>query len=736
MKSVRFLIISFLVIFLINKSHACGPLIYTPQEYVMYRVIDNSQTGNQKNNSDNCKEWQKLTSTTIPIKDINHVVYKMTYEEFDSVYNNQLLISDNKFIEWITKNDRNILDYLHLAKMTELIRTKLNSRWYYPSMKTGVPSSLEDIVEKALSKKGGKLYDRYLLQAIRAMFSLGKYSDCINLWESEVSLLPKNNLIRKLIQPYILGANIRLGNEESILTHCIETTDIKALVYYAQSKGDFNGKTLSKVDVIEIAGEHFPDNPDIANYLEPYIRQHEDTINHYHWENRDKKDPDFDRLYEICLKTARSKKTKRPALWYYTAAFMSEINHKTNQASYLLGLAEKSKSTPFIDESIKVFRIYLDAKLSPYDSTYESRLFNQLKWLDKKITTHITDNVINETANLFKHNQYISYYYWNDMMRKIVLGEVCPRMINKGKHIRALQLANMASYRLLNLVDKYNIDEWINVDSTYHHIEKRVSLSEYRYSKLYNCIDYSNPFFDMIDSVGVKIAEKYLFNIKYSTDKFDHFLNSRGYIDYDYLNDIIGTQYLRNMEYRKALRYLNVVSEEYKRQLNVKLEYDPWEVTKTSKKYNNYFRYEFAREMCSLEQSIKQTKDPNRKALLMFKMAVGISNSFHDCWSIVHYYKGCRFFGSSIDKRIWYHDKLHNSALHKAEKLITSALSIITDEEIATEMLYQLKKYRTIVEKYPETEKAKLIQGKCDTYVDYNIIRKNDDYRDYVRFWY
>ena len=228
----------------------------------------------------------------------------------------------------------------------------------------------------------------------------------------------------------------------------------------------------------------------------------------------------------------------------------------------------------------------------------------------------------------------------------------------------------------------------------------------------------------MIDSLGVKTAEKYLLNIKFSTDKFDQFLNSRGYTDYDYLNDIVGTQYLRSMEYHKALKYLNSVSEEYKKQLNVKLKYDPWETTKTLKKHNNYFRYEFAREMCSLEQSIKQTKDPNRKALLMFKMAVGISNSFHDCWSIVHYYKGENILGHS--KRMWYNNKLHISALDKAEELITSALSIITDEEIATEMLYQLKKYRTLVEKYPETEKGQLVKGKCDTYVDYNTIRKKD----------
>ncbi|MBQ5861979.1 MAG: hypothetical protein IIW65_07565, partial [Alistipes sp.] len=46
-----------------------------------------------------------------------------------------------------------------------------------------------------------------------------------------------------------------------------------------------------------------------------------------------------------------------------------------------------------------------------------------------------------------------SFYYWNDMMRRILIAEVCPRMIKAGRTTRALQLANMADNRLLGLVD-------------------------------------------------------------------------------------------------------------------------------------------------------------------------------------------------------------------------------------------------------------------------------------------
>ena len=70
-----------------------------------------------------------------------------------------------------------------------------------------------------------------------------------------------------------------------------------------------------------------------------------------------------------------------------------------------------------------------------------------------KIADNITPKVRERTSEYYDLACNISYYYWNDMMRRIILAEVCPRMIVSGKTIRALQLANMADNRLLGLVD-------------------------------------------------------------------------------------------------------------------------------------------------------------------------------------------------------------------------------------------------------------------------------------------
>ncbi|MBO7318319.1 MAG: hypothetical protein J6U43_06340 [Bacteroidales bacterium] len=46
-------------------------------------------------------------------------------------------------------------------------------------MKIGARMTLDEVAEQALSTKNTRLRDRYLLQAVRALFTLGKYKECM-----------------------------------------------------------------------------------------------------------------------------------------------------------------------------------------------------------------------------------------------------------------------------------------------------------------------------------------------------------------------------------------------------------------------------------------------------------------------------------------------------------------------------------------------------------------------------
>ena len=718
MKSLKYFLISLISLLTANNASACWDSWYTPRGYYMYRVYNNRPEpeltieGCYPGAGKNCAEWQRLVSKSISLEDIYEVVYKMTLEEYEAIYDNRNAKYENEFVEWITKKDTAILDFLLLAKTNEYIRLKRNSRWYYPSMKIGARMTLEEVAEKALSEKNERLRDRYLLQGIRALFSLSKYEECIKLWESEVSHLPEDNLMRQLICPYIAGAEFHANHAQKAVEYFAQIGDIRSMLYCMGRAGE----KISIIDALELVCEYAPNSNYIEETLQSYVRELE-PLGEFYGKDTFVKTTDCEKLYTLCLKMAHEGRGNNPAMWYYTAAFLTDLEGNATKASYLLGLAENSKSSSYIDESIKVFRIYLDAKLLPYNSSYESRLFTQLNWLDKKIRSNIDDKVRNETARGYMLLSGESYYYWNDMMRRILLAEVCPRMIKAGKTTRALQLANMADNRLLNLVNKRNVYDWVNDE---YEIVKTYTMSSYRYSDRFNRYDYSNHFFEMIDSIGVDNTIKYVQRVNNPQGNFDRFLNSRGYIGQDYLNDIVGTQCLRNMRYKEALEYLGKVSKAYKAHHNVYMKYDPFSADRKAIRTKSDFKYDFAREMYSLEQSMNIMTEPNRKAQLMVRYAIGLRNSIDLCWGLTQYYRGTSYWGQVCEKRDWENDGNTKAAMKKAKELINLACDIVTDDETGANIQYMLCNFKTVVYKYPNTEKGRLVRGKCDNLYDYH----------------
>lgn len=737
MKSYLYLLISALALLgTIDTASACLYGWYSPSGYFMYRVYESTPApslaieGAHPSAGENCLEWQSLTSADIPLEDIYKVVYSMSLEELQGVSANRKQHYDNKFTEWITKNDTAILDFLLLAKANEHIRLKVNSRWYYPTMKMGAPMDLEEVVERSLAANDARLRDRYLLQAVRALFTLGRYDECINLWERNVRKLPHDNLMRRLIEPYIAGAKFRTGNKEEAMRLFADIGDVESLLFCAGRSGE----TLSPVDAIRLICTHSPNSPYIPKALQAYVRSIEPDGElgyyvHREWSDDKRKKEilaDIAKLRSLCRRMAAQSSPYQP-MWYYTAAFLADLMGDRSKTTEYLGAAMRTldNGSELIFESVTVFRFYITAKYSSYNNRFEESLFSQLKWFDKKIVGNLTDDVKEEVAMGYNLRCNESFYYWNDMMRRIVLAVVCPRMIEAGKPIRALQLANMADNYLINIVDKraiYNSDK-----REYEH----VSMRDYRYSKEEpNEWDYSNHFFEMIDSIGVNTVKQYVASVTAPQGEFDRFLNEHSYTEPDYLNDIVGTQLLRHMRYAEAEKYLSKVSKEYYYHHNLDMKYSPFEVAREEVGISTTFRYDYAKEMHSLEKQMAATNNPNRKAELMVRYAIGLRNSFDRCWSLTQYYRGTSYWGSACDKRDWESDKITLKATKRAEKMCTEACQMVTDPEVGANLNYLLCNFRTVAERYPDTEKGKLVRGECDRLIDYHAERYTPTQRE------
>ena len=155
-----------------TAAFCCGPYWFMPEEYYMYRVYDKYGSKDFSTKwQQNCDAWKLITSTSIDSRDVREVVYKYNKDKTAAILS--LEKSGNSFADWLsTNNDTEAVDFLLLAKTCEEARFEMNDPWYYPSKDDPTRAILNDVIDKSVSYRGTRLEDRYVLQAVRAMYSL------------------------------------------------------------------------------------------------------------------------------------------------------------------------------------------------------------------------------------------------------------------------------------------------------------------------------------------------------------------------------------------------------------------------------------------------------------------------------------------------------------------------------------------------------------------------------------
>ena len=621
------------------------------------------------------------------------------------------VVSNNAFASWIKeKNDKEIYDFLILAKSCEAARDMVYDPWYYPRKNDGTYTSLLDIEELAKEYKGCRLKDRYALQAVRAMFSAGRFQECVDYWNEMEASLP-DGLIKEMTRGYLVGAYFQVGKIDEALTYFTNIGDVNSIIFCLKKQG----KLTDGVAELECIAKYAPDSERILEILQRVVSiyepwggddddyKHRMTTGYYYLEDNEP----FSRLYNLSVEMAKRKSLVNKAVWCYTAAFLADLQAKPYDAWRYINMASQCPASDYLSGSIRVLKMYLDAKVSTYDSAYEARLYKDLQWLDNKIKDNITDQVKEYTSEYHAYRMRIntSYYYWNDMLRRILLAEVCPRMLDRGNPVRALQLANMADNRLLALVD--------DVEGT--------SLKDYRLNGDYNCIDYRSIFFTMMyNDVSANDLISYVNRTKSAKSGFDTFLNSRGYIDADYFYDLIGTRYLKELKYDSAVKYLSKVSSAYQSRLNTEeyMNRDPFCMERGNLRDTADYKLTFAKEMARLEKSISSTTDVAQKSMDLIRYGTGIRNSIGYSWVLTGY------------TRFHYYDYIppqDEPILDRVEEIYNEAVSILDaselsfdQKEMAAIALVTLNKCKTALAKFPDTYAVKYKRAMCDVLYDYD----------------
>lgn len=725
MKSHIFIAASAVLALSCLPAFACGPFYYEPGKYYMYRISDKYPAGSGFNSTfnygsdENCILWQNQTSRNIPLNDIYKIVYKADIKWIECLRyhlgNSYRSFSDdaNKFAEWLW-HDEEAADFLLLAKQCEAVREKMNDPWYYPTKKQPEKQSLSGIIDKAIKHPEGRFADRYVLQALRAMFSLHRFDDCINYWNDRKSVM-SDNVIRRLALRYVAGAYYNIGEVERAKKLYGEAQDVESLLFCA-GKG--------KTDSWDALYEYMPDAPalrasvgkamvDAESYVTNVGQNQFRVVNEGVVSN-------LQEIRDFSLRIAAEGRVRDPGLWYYNAAFANHLLGRNKEAARFATLAGKSAGNDYVKESARVLKIYLDA-LGPYNTSYENRMLSHVQWLERKVVEHI-DEAREETAlyGIYYTKINYSYFYWNDMLRKVVHAGIVPTLEKAGRRTAAIAYSNMADNLIFNLVNQ------IDTSWTGH---RMVTLEEYR-TGCFNSLDYSNQTFGLLDRMPVEDIVKYVESLERPRTDQERYLNSKGYNNVAYFQEIIGTRMIRQMRYAEAERWLSKVPSSFQNQLNTYREgyfrIDPFVPERTLVRDIPDYKFKFAHEMASLEKMINNTKDPGRKALLMTRFATGIKNSVGHCWALSFYGLSCSDTDTGNGPTLF--SSAQDKGFARAYELYRQALSLSKDKETTAQINLILGNYRTIVEKYNTTRTAAYIRGHCDTYCDYHF-EKKENYR-------
>ena len=235
--------------------------------------------------------------------------------------------------------------------------------------------------------------------------------------------------------------------------------------------------------------------------------------------------------------------------------------------------------------------------------------------------------------------------------------------------------------------------------------------------------------------------------------------------DNDYLNDIIGTLYMRDGQYSKAIEYLKEISLQYQRNTNLfkggYLAYNPWDYAYLPDSKWNHSWYKdtvhywksrnrpvankqkvtllltqlnakliFAIKMNRLQTEIKDSSDSDTRNLAKLRYAIGRYNSFNTCWALTQYWYGA---ANQCNYQPWYYDNENINDLNyiidtpkEMERIenwfvkeITMAMDALeTDAAKATANMI-LRNYRTIAKYYSDSAEGKFLATHCDSWRDW-----------------
>jgi hypothetical protein len=721
---------------------ACGPFVFTASDYRIYRIVPNSWSLPTIVHDDfetkNIILWSQQTGCK-DTADIRRAVYEGSLADWEAVYRymkddgNELgPLSKNRFVrDLVKKNDMRAVEVLYGSKRYETIRNMQRSPWYYDSHietddKVGLMETYRLIDNGRLNDK--RYGDRFKFLAMKCAWALGEDATVLLMWEKFQKSI-KFKPIRYQAEDYVARTFERMGLQrlaDSIYSSNCNYTEL--LPYNA-----------STPTALKILLQHVPNSLELTYRLQKYI-SFLDREQASSWP-ADPETAKTDSVLAIARGAIVNPKVHNKTQWRYAAACILDYHGKPKEALSMLKGAENGECDKFMRNSVRILRFYLRTKTATVNDIFERWAIGEVKWMHdelkqewRQLSDEKKDEIKKTDGSPWGKIVMTDDLYCQGALCRIVLDGttgLAAKLAAAGRSVRALQIANMTENWIFELTDNDVLKKVrTTTDSTYwvyftgsdgkYHSEYINTRSDtamldghdfHIWSERKNWHDYNNPMFELADRMTASTLERYRETMLHPQNNIDRWLNSHSYTDRDYWEDIIGTHYLRERNYKAAATHLKMVSPTYQRRMNLRCWLNPFSIDRSSPSLDSTcYKLHFALRMDSLEQAMLHEQDADARGLAMLEYSIGLQNSFGNCWWLTSYQKGWNLAKLIDITETPYARQAELASNH----LRIKAIHTLKTDEARARYYARIGHYRKLRLRYPNSETARQYALVCD----------------------
>lgn len=744
MKTLKLFIPVSLLLLIGSATHACGPWYYSAADNRIYRLLpplwESPTSAMDDFEAKNIMAWSRQTGCTDTAA-IRQALYSgwHRFSDWERFLHEMTIthtakhnpMANNAFCRRLVLTaDTDAVRLLFWSKKYSAIRNSQRSPWYYNS---GINSNetvmLRAMYNELLHYTPTKRYaDRYRFLALKCAWALGDDSTVVAIWKRS-KLNRKGNLFYHEAMDYAARSLTRMGPQAEADALYSKNNDYIQLIP--------NGAKLSTQ--LRIMLQVCPNSPDIAPLLQYCLsgldRQQAAS---YDWSVY-ADTSDIDSLLAVARMALDNPKVRRKAMWRYTAACILDYTGKSDEALAMLEGAGGGDGDAFLRKSVRILTFYLRSRTEFITDDFVDYAVREVRWIDREMEREwrqLPDSIQHKISHVLNWHWIgeLNSLYTYSALRRIVLEDsvgLAWKLSRCGYDVRALQMANLADNRVIDLTENSDINHlrvcpdgiytiWYTSDDGQHYETILTTLADTAlldghnfsyYLDSENGHDYSNGLFCLADRMSADALERYRKSIVRPRDNDDRWFNAHSYTNMDYWQDIVGTHYLRERKYKSAALHLKYLSPHYQRLMNIRCLIDPFSIDRSATSHDSTrYKYHFACKMDSLQRIMLRESDPDCRGLAMLEYSIGLENSVGMCWWLTSYGKG--WTGPDLTD-------IDTTALGKRAKnaamiIRKKALHLLCSEDARARYHLRLGQYSVVRKHYSDTPTGQLMALLCD----------------------